>query len=125
MRILIYCCKFLLALMINFLLCIQQRCERALFPNKNYKRVPLIPATLFVDTLLCLIVWGVKLQILRKKTHLFYLIIIREWPKNNPGIFSSTFLLLVNGSKNLILNGAFKLNLVFACFSKKVGKTFS
>ena len=115
--------------MINFLSCIQQRCERALFPYKNYKRVPLIPATPYVDTLLCQIVGGGggggQIANFEKKNPLFYLIIIREWPKNNPGIFSRTFLLLVNGSKNLILNGAFKLNLVFACFSKTVVKTFS
>ena len=31
------------------------------------------------------------------------LIIIRAWLKHNPGIFSGTFLLLVNGIKNSFL----------------------
>ena len=34
-------------------------------------------------------------------------------------IFPSTFLLLVNGSKNSILNWVFKLNSFLACFSKR------
>ena len=41
-----------------------------------------------------------------------------------PGIFPSTFIQLVNGSKNSILNSVMKLNLFMCIFSKKPLKIF-
>ena len=86
-------------------------------PIKNHKRVSLIPANSYVHTLLCLIVGGSNGKLWEKKLSSSF-IIISKWPKHNPGIFGSTFLVLVNGSKYSILNWVFKLNLFFAFFSK-------